>query len=188
MLTNTDERYGSVSKLLHWAVFLALVNQFAVAWAMTHTDEWETTAGFGRDALYEWHKTIGLVVLLLALLRVSWRKAKPLPDWAPNLSAAEKRAIHLIERLLYWCMFLMPISGFVFVQAGGYPITLFGVWEMPQFLPLMPRVSVIAQWTHAITAAILVATLLGHWGLGIGHQLRHRDRYFQRILPFTHQR
>jgi cytochrome b561 len=187
MLKNTDTRYGAVTKVLHWAVFAAFVNQFVVAWAMLHTEEWDTTLGFTRDGLYEWHKSIGLVVFVLACVRYLWRRTASLPDWAPNLSGAETRAIHLIERLLYGCMFLMPISGFVFVMTGGYPIRFLGVRDLPQLLPLHSGVSRVAQWTHAVTAALIGVTLVAHWLVVARHQLRHRDRYVHRMLPFTHQ-
>jgi cytochrome b561 len=188
MIRNSDTRYGTVTKLLHWAVFAAIVNQFAVAWAMLHTEEWETTFGMTRDALYEWHKSIGLVALALACARVVWRKVASLPDWAPNLSAGEKRAIHLIERALYFCMVAMPLSGLIFVMTGGYPILLFGRWDLPPFLPLNAVVSRTAQWTHAVTAVLLVGSLVAHWAVGLRHQLRDRDRYLQRMMPFTHQK
>src|SRR5262245_42786041 len=113
MWTNSDGRYGAVTKLLHWAVFLLLLNQFIVAAMMLTTEEWETTAGFTQAALYEWHKSVGVVVFVVALLRYVWRKVTPLPEWAPHLSVGEKRAIHLVERVLYVCMLVMPASGFL---------------------------------------------------------------------------
>ena len=96
-MMNTDARYGLVTKTLHWVVFLLILNQFVVATAMLHTASDETTLGFTQGWLYEWHKSIGLVALAFAVLRYVWRRATPLPDWAPNLSASEQRAIHRIE-------------------------------------------------------------------------------------------
>jgi len=125
---------GAASKGLTWTVFLLLANQFAVAAAMLNTAEGETTAGFTQGALYQWHKSVGLVVLAAALLRYVWRKTTPLPDWAPNLSAGEKRWIPRIETVLYCCMFLMPVSGYVFVMAGGYGVNFFGQWNLPNYL------------------------------------------------------
>ena len=127
MLTNTSNRYGTVTKVLHWTVFLLLLNQFVVAGLMLTTEEWETTAGFTQAALYEWHKSVGIVVFAVVCVRYIWRKLTPLPDWAPNLSAGERRAIHVVERVLYACLFVMPVSGFVFVMAGNFPVNFFGL-------------------------------------------------------------
>jgi len=186
-MRNSAARYGPVTKILHWTVFLLILNQFVAAAAMLTTPQDETTWGFSQGTLYNWHKSIGLIVLAVAVLRYIWRRSVALPDWAPNLSIGEKRAINWIERTLYVCMFVMPISGFVFVMAGDYGVEFFGRWSLPNFIGTNAGVTPIADWTHKITACLLVAALLAHWGLGIRHHRVHRDRYLHRMLPFTHQ-
>ena len=187
-MLNTATRYGLAAKLLHWTVFLLILNQFAVAAAMLNTPQGQTTAGFTQGTLYNWHKSVGLIALAVALARYAWRKLTPLPDWAPNLSAGEKRVLGWLEPTLYLCLLLMPVSGFVFVMTGGYGENFFGVWHLPNFLGKNAVVAPIAEWTHRITAVVLVVALFTHWGLGIRHHRRHRDRYLHRMLPFTHQR
>jgi len=186
-IQNSAKHYGVVTKFFHWAVFLLFINQYVVAYAMLTTPQGTTTLGYPQGTLYNWHKSIGLIVLGVALLRYTWRKTTPLPDWAPHLSAAEKRGIHWIERTLYLCMFLMPLSGFVFVMTGGYGVHFFSTWHLPNFLGENATVALLAQWTHRLTAWGIVLTLLLHWGLGIRHQVLYRDRYLQRMLPFTQQ-
>jgi cytochrome b561 len=187
-MKNSDCRYGSVSKFLHWTVFFLILNQFIAAAAMMNTPDGETTAGFTQGGLYEWHKSIGLVVLMLAIVRVIWRRTTPLPDWAPNLGDGEKRAIEWTERLLYLCMFLMPLSGFIFVMAGNYGVKFFGRWPLPNIVGAHDGLASVAEWSHWSGVWLLVAALLMHWGIAIRHQWIHRDRYVHRMLPFTHQR
>ena len=187
-MRNSQTRYGVVTKIFHWTIFLIFLNQFIVAIAMINTPVGQTTAGFTQGALYNWHKSIGLIALGVAMLRYTWRKTTPLPDWAPNLSQREKKTIHWVEKILYLSMFLMPISGFVFVMTGGYGVNFFGQWQLPNLLGENATIAPIAQWTHRITAWLIVFTLFTHWGLGIRHQIVHRDRYLQRMLPFTRQR
>lgn len=186
-MKNSAARYGVVSKVLHWTVFVLFLNQFVVAIAMLNTPQGQTTAGFTQGTLYNWHKSTGLILLGVVLLRYIWRKSTPVPDWAPNLSAGEKRGINLIERTLYFCMFLMPLSGFIYVMTGGYGVNFFGHWHLPNFPGKNATVAPIAEWTHKLTACLIVITLLAHWTLGIRHQWIHRDRYLHRMLPFTHQ-
>src|SRR5215217_4982550 len=102
-MRNTDTRYGPVTKTLHWLVFLLFINQFVVATVMLNMPPGELAAGFTQGALYEWHKSIGLIALTVAVFRFLWRNLTPLPDWAPNLSAGEKRSIQYIERMMYFC-------------------------------------------------------------------------------------
>jgi cytochrome b561 len=187
-MKNSATRYGGVAKVLHWTLFLLILNQFVVAYAMLNTPPEETIAGFTAGMLYNWHKSIGLVALAAALFRFIWRQTTPLPDWAPNLSGGEKRAIHWIERTLYGCMLLMPASGWVFVMAGNFGVKFFGVWDLPHIIGENAAVAALAEWTHGLTACVLAGALLAHWGLGLRHHRIHRDRYLQRMLPFTHQR
>jgi cytochrome b561 len=187
-MKNSAARYGFVTKFLHWTIFLLILNQFAAAAAMLNTPAESTMLGFTAGAWYNWHKSIGLVALGAALLRFTWRQSTALPDWAPNLSNAEKRAIHWIERTLYGCMFLMPISGFVFVMAGGFGVKFFGVWDLPRVIGEHAGAAAVAEWTHIGTACLLAAALFAHWGVGLRHHWLHQDRYLQRMLPFTHQK
>jgi len=187
-MKNSATRYGWVTKSLHWALFLLILNQFVVAAAMLNTPAEETWGGFTPGGLYNWHKSIGLVALAAAMVRYLWRRGTPLPDWAPNLSDREKGVIHWIERTLYGCMFLMPLSGYVFVMAGGYGVLFFGLWNLPNPIGKDAGIARVAELTHITTACLLTAALFAHWGVGLRHHLIHRDRYLHRMLPFTHQR
>lgn len=184
-MRNTDAAYGWMTKLLHWTGFLLIANQFVVAAIMINTPPDGTTAGFSQGGWYNWHKSVGLLAFVVAVVRVLWRRLTPLPDWAPNLSAGEKRAIHRVERLLYAGMFLMPVSGVVFVMAGDFGVNLFSTWELPRVLPPDETLAAVAQRTHIAAAWLFGAAILTHWTIVARHQRRHRDRYVQRMLPFT---
>jgi cytochrome b561 len=187
-MRNTPTRYGPVTKTFHWLLFLLILTQFVVAAVMLTMPAGELVAGFTQGSLYEWHKSIGLVALTFVVLRFLWRKMTPLPDWAPNLSGGERRTIHYVERVLYVCMFLMPLSGFLFVMAGGFGVKLFDVWDLPRFIGEQPLVARAAQLTHATTASVLALALFAHWAVILRHEGLHSDGYLRRMLPFTHQR
>jgi cytochrome b561 len=187
-MRNTPTRYGWMTKALHWIVFALIFNQFVVAIAMMNTPQGATTGGFSSGTLYNWHKSIGLAILALAFVRYVWRRRTPLPDWAPNLGETEKRWIHRIENTLYLCLFVVPISGYLFVMWGGFGVNLFGLWELPRIPGKHSALASVAEWTHWGGTALLLAALLAHWTLVIRHHRRHRDRYLHRMLPFTHQK
>ena len=80
---NSADQYGTVTRFLHWAVFLLFVWQYLSANIMTRLGG-QRLFGLNPNDYYNWHKSIGLVLLALALARWIWRKTTPLPDWAPT--------------------------------------------------------------------------------------------------------
>jgi cytochrome b561 len=182
-LHNSSSGYGTLTKALHWLVVALFAFQFAAAYTMLSLDGEVTAMGMCQSTYYNWHKSIGLVALLVAALRLLARRQGSLPDWAPTLSARERDFIHRAEQVLYAAMFVMPLSGFLYVMAGGYGVNMFGVWEMPNPIGSWPTLATAAKWTHVVSAYVLVATLAGHVGLVLWHTLVLRDGLLWRMLP-----
>lgn len=179
---NTYERYGAIAKALHWAVALLIPLQFAAAVLMLSIERDERVLGLTQATLYNGHKSIGLVLLALAVVRSLWRWAAGLPDWAPGLAPWERRLTQGVERALYLCLLLMPVSGLLHVMAGGYGVNLLGVWELPRVLSPQPLLAWIGEVIHSITAYALVAALTLHLGLVVKHQRVDRDGLLARML------
>ena len=184
---NSTNRYGIVTKFFHWAIFLFFLNQYVVARIMLNTGSNELSWGFTQGALYNWHKSIGLIALAVIFFRYVWRRTTRLPDWATGLTPFEKQLIHWIERILYLCMFLMPLSGYLFVMSGGYGVHFFSRWHLPNPLPQTEGLALAGQLIHRYTSWAILIVLALHIGLGLKHQLFDRDRYLNRMLPFTRQ-
>lgn len=182
---NTDRGWGWMAKAFHWAIFLLFIVQFVAAAVMLNMPSGDVVIGFTQGALYEWHKSLGLVALTVAVCRFLWRTLTSMPDWAPHLTDAEKRTIHIVERVLYTCMFAMPLSGFMFVMTGGFGVKLFNAWDLPRVIAENESVAHAAQVTHSATATILVLTLIAHWIVIFRHESRHSDGYLARMLPGT---
>jgi cytochrome b561 len=134
------------------------------------------------DCLYNWHKSLGLAALALAMARLWSRRAGVLPPWAPGLSAFERRLIHRYEQALYAAMFVMPLSGFVYVMAGGYGVLLFGLWPLPDPIGEWKALAAAARVVHAAAAIILAAAIAIHAGLVLRHQFILRDGLLSRML------
>jgi cytochrome b561 len=177
-LWNSEAGYGAAPKFFHWAIVLLFAAQFAGGLTMTRLDP-----GGLQDAMYNAHKTLGLIALLLALLRLGVRRVGRLPDWAACLSEGERRFAHRAEQALYAGMFLLPLSGFVHVMAGGYGVALFGAWPLPNPLPRSETASWLASWTHAIAGVLLAAAIAGHVGLVLRHTLLRRNGLLRRMWP-----
>jgi cytochrome b561 len=182
-LLNTEAGYGSLTKVCHWLVVALFAFQFAAANIMVRLESGGVFLGLSQDVYYNWHKSIGLAALVVAVVRLLVRRSGQLPPWAPTLSAAERRFIHRAEQALYAAMFVMPVSGFVYVMAGGYGVHLFGVVHLPNPIGAWPTLATAAKWTHIASAYALVAALAGHLGLVLWHTLVMRDGLLRRMLP-----
>jgi cytochrome b561 len=181
-LFNTQHGYGSLTKTLHWLVVALFAFQYAAANIMLRMDDNGLALGLSQAAYYNWHKSIGLVALVVAVLRLLARRSGRLPDWAPTLSERERAFIHRAEQILYTAMFVMPVSGFLYVMAGGYGVNLFGVAELPNAIGERPALAAAAKWTHILSAYALALALAGHVGLVLWHTLVLKDGLIRRML------
>ena len=182
-LHNTSAGYGRLTKFFHWLIVGLFAFQFASANIMIRLGPNETGFGLSQDTHYNWHKSIGLVALIVAVLRVLARRSGQLPEWAPTLSERERSFVHRCEQLLYAAMFVMPVSGYLYVMAGGYGVTLFGAVQLPNPIGPLPGLASLAKWTHILASYALMTALAGHIGLVLYHQLVRRDGLLRRMLP-----
>jgi cytochrome b561 len=181
-LLNTQDGYGALSKVLHWAVVALFALQYTAANIMLGLGPNDRRLGLTQDNFFNWHKSLGLVALAVGVLRLLARKAGRLPDWAPTLSARERGFMHHAEPLLYAAMFVMPVSGYVYVMAGGYGVNLFGVTDLANPIGKWEALAVVARWTHIVSSYVLLCVLAGHVGLVLRHQLLLRDNLLRRML------
>lgn len=182
-LWNSSDGYGSVTKTAHWTIVALFAVQYAAGLTMTRLAEGERALGLSGDALYTWHKTLGLVALAVAGVRLAARHVGELPPWAPSLSEGERRFVHRAEQVLYTAMFVLPVSGFVYVMAGNYGVMFAGRWEVPNPLPRSEVLAAVGRWVHIGAAIVLAAALSGHVGLVLRHALWLRDGLLRRMLP-----
>jgi cytochrome b561 len=182
-LLNSSAGYGSATKTLHWAIVVLFALQYIGAWVMLRTPDGATSLGIGQATWYNWHKSLGLLALLLAVARLVNRRLGELPPWAPTLSSLEQKLIHSVEPMLYTAMLAMPLSGFIYCMAGGYGVMLFGAWEMPNPLGTSPLLASAARAVHVVAAFALLLPLGLHLGIVLGHHLLAKDGLVRRMLP-----
>ena len=179
---NSSAGYGALTKFFHWSMAAMIVFQLASATIMVRLAADGTMLGAGQAAFYNWHKSIGLVALLFAVGRVLARRSGALPDWAPTLSPTERGFVHRAEQALYAAMFVMPVSGFLYVMAGGFGVNLFGVHELPNLVGRHAWLAATAKWVHIGAGWVLCLALVGHIGLVARHTLILRDGRVWRML------
>ena len=182
-LHNSAAGYGALTMTFHWVTVALFAFQLVSANVMTRIAPGGAAVGMGQDTWYNWHKSLGLVALLVACARVWARRQGELPPWAPVLSDAERGFVHRAEQVLYVAMFAMPVSGFLYVMAGGYGVRMFGAVELPNPVGSIPLLASLARWTHVVAGWALILALAGHIGLVLRHQLVLRDGLLRRMWP-----
>ncbi len=182
-LLNTSAGYGAITKTLHWLMLVVFAFQYAAGHIMSRIAEDGRLLGWTSADAYNWHKSIGLLALVIAGLRILNRRAGTLPPWAPTLVPWEHRFIHRAEQVLYAAMIIMPVSGFLYVMAGGYGVHLFGRWHLPNPIGSWPLLASLAKWVHVAAAWVLLAAITAHAGLVLRHHLILRDGLLRRMLP-----
>ncbi|UPY35433.1 cytochrome b/b6 domain-containing protein [Sediminicoccus sp. KRV36] len=180
---NSPSGYGGLTKAFHWLTVFLFAFQLLSALIMLRLDEHGRVIGLGGSDWYNWHKTLGLVALLVALGRLWARRAGALPDWAPTLTSLDKRVVHRAEQALYVAMFLMPVSGFVFTMAAGYGVQFAGLWPLPNPIGQWEALGEAARRVHVGTAILLGVALAAHLAVVLRHVLLLRDGLLRRMLP-----
>lgn len=182
-ITNTQEGYGALTKLFHWLIVILFTLQYVGGNIMTAMSGGETVLGLTQAFFYNWHKSLGLVALVIAVPRLINRHTGRLPDWAPTLSKGEQRFIHRAEQVLYVAMFVMPVSGYLYVMSGDYGVHLFGVWRLTNPIGKWEEIEFMTKWTHIVSGYVLLAAIIGHLGVVLRHQFILKDGLIKRMLP-----
>ena len=180
--SSSSERYTLTAMALHWVLALALVGMFALGIYMH-----ELPFSPWRLKLYNWHKWAGVSILLLSVLRLVWRithRPPALPVAVEQAMPAWQRvAHHATHHGLYALFFVVPLVGWAYSSAAGFPVVLFGVLPLPDFVPADKALADLIKPWHEITAFAMAALVLMHVGAALKHQLIDRDGLLLRMLP-----
>ena len=170
-------RYSLTAIALHWLLALAIVATFAVGLYMT-----SLPFSPARLKLFNWHKWAGVSILALSALRLLWRLSHrppadlPMPPW-------QRRAAHLAHGLLYGLFFAVPLAGWAYSSAAGFPIVWFGVLPLPDFVPVDRELAGWLKRLHPWLAYGLAAVVVLHVAGALKHHFVDRDSLLLRMRP-----
>lgn len=175
-------RYSGVAVAFHWLLALAIVGAFGVGLYMTGLSMSPT-----RLKLYNWHKWAGVTILALSALRLLWRlvhRPPPLPAAiAHAMPAWQKMAHHATHGLLYLLFFAVPLIGWAYSSAAGFPIVFLGLWQLPDFVPVSKELAEAIKPWHEITAFAMAGLVVLHVAGALKHHIVDRDGLLSRMLP-----
>jgi len=177
-LKNSRDRWGAVSQALHWLI-LALV--LWMAWlGLTMTDLPNTPR---KVETYSLHKSLGLLILALMLLRGAWRLYAGAPAPEPGTPAWQHRIASATHGALYLLLLAIPVSGWVINSASGFPLRWFGLFRVPQVSGRSESLEELAETWHEWMFWALVVLVLAHAAAAVWHHLFQQDATLVRMLP-----
>jgi len=182
-------RYNAVAIALHWLIAALLIANIGLAWYFN------TLSGLAKVPPTQLHKSIGVTILLLSVLRLAWRLFNPPPPLPASVKGWERLAAETVYVLFYGVMIGMPLSGWALSSAsrliGVYPITLFGLVHWPAIGPLttlapprMHQAHAVFDTTHKLLAKLAYALIALHLAAALRHQFLKRDEVMGRMVPF----
>lgn len=167
---------------MHWLLAIALTGLFVLGVYMA-----DLPFSPARLKLYNWHKWAGVTILLLSVLRLVWRLTHPAPALPVAIEAAmpawQRMAHHGTHHALYALFFVVPLVGWAYSSAAGFPVVLFGVLPLPDFVSTDKALAELIKPWHEISAFAMGALVLAHVGAALKHQFIDRDGLMQRMLP-----
>lgn len=178
MTENTHERWGSVQIGLHWLV-AALILLVQVPAGITMV--W-SSPGALQNFLYNVHKNVGLIIFLLAVVRLAWRWGHPVPDLPADLPHWQAVAARTTHALLYVLLFLLPITGFLYTAMGGFPVPFLMLWDLSTLVPVNKPVAGVFKIIHIGLTFLLYATAALHVAGALQHHFVRKDGVLARML------
>ena len=174
--SDPSSRYTTVAIVLHWLVAAIVLVQFTWGWSMQQIAK--QPPGLRADA-FNVHKSIGLVLLALMLVRLGWRLRHPPPPLT-GLPAWQRRLANGTHRLLYAALIVMPLAGYLGSVFSGYPVKWFGI-TLPAWGWKSEAVKDLMSTVHLCTSFVLLAAVTLHVAGALRHALA-RDGYVRRMM------
>lgn len=176
------ERYNALARGLHWLLGLGIVAMLALGLYMH-----ELPFSPQRLKLYNWHKWAGVTILLLSGLRLLWRwwrRPPPLPPPVVQAMPAWQHKAHVgTHVLMYLLFFAVPLSGWAYSSAAGFPIVWFGVLPLPDWVPVSKPLADVLKEAHEVLSLSLGGLVVLHVAAVVKHQWLDRDGLLDRMLP-----
>jgi cytochrome b561 len=172
-------RYSPTNQALHWVTALCMFAILPLAWVMTHAKP-ETPF---QESLFNWHKTLGGIVLLVTLFRIAWRFKDGPPPYPPIIARWDRTLAHLAYWLFFAILLWMPITGYFGSSFGGHATVLFNLIPTPLLTPKDKGLSGLFIQLHNAGQWVVYALILLHLTAVAFHLIWGRDGVLGRMLP-----
>jgi cytochrome b561 len=174
----TLPRYGAIAMLFHWLLAAMIVSALLLGWYMA-----DLPFSLTRVKLFNWHKWLGMTIMLIAALRLSWRLSRPGPALPGTMARWELMLAHASHAAMYLLFFAVPLIGWARTSAAGFPIVWFGILRLPDFVGKDKALAATLAQAHAIAAYLLAALIVLHIAAALKHALVDKDGVMSRMVP-----
>lgn len=176
---NLGETYGIIAQAFHWLVAVLVIAQLGLGvYAASQP------VGLARLQWLSRHKSLGLAILAVVLLRIAWRAMNRPPPLPGSMPEWERRAAATMHRLLYLLLILAPLAGWLYASAAGLSVNWFGLIQVPDLIAKDPGLAEVFKQVHRALVALLGLLIIGHAGAALRHALWLRDGIAHRMLPW----
>lgn len=177
-LKNDESRYGAIAQFFHWAIVILIIVQYTLA---NQADK--LPLGAAKIAVLARHKSFGITILALVLLRLIWRWMGDTPRDPPGMSRWQTLAARVSHFALYALLIATPLVGWLMSSARNFPVSWFGLVTLPDLIaPSRPAYEVLHE-THEIMAKTMFFLALLHAAAALKHHFIDRDDVLRRMLP-----
>ena len=174
-----NHRYGAPMMVMHWLLALGILTAFAVGLYMVDIPG---ITPF-KLKLFNWHKWLGVTLFVLVLLRLLVRWGSNVPKYPPHWGHRTISLAKLGHGLLYVLMFAVPVFGYLYSLASGFPVVWFGVIELPVLIEKDAGLKDLFKTLHELSAKGLVLLVVGHVGMALKHHVIDKDGVLGRMIP-----
>lgn len=175
---NTAARFGGIAQLFHWTIVALIITEYVLGLPLEDLPE-----GAKKAADLALHKSVGMTVLVLALLRVIWSFANPRPEDPPAMPSWQRLSSRALHVLLYVLLFAMPLSGWLMQSAGNIPVSWFGLFTFSDLIEPDRAWFKFFYNMHETMHPMLFFLSIFHALAALKHHFFDRDNVLRRMLP-----
>ena len=173
-------RYTGIAISLHWLIFLLVACGFSLAVYMV-----DLPLSPQKLKYFSWHKWTGVTVFLLAVARVAWRLAHPVPALPSAMPAWQQQVATAIHALLYVLILVIPLTGWLYSSAAGVPTVYLGLVQLPDLLARDKALAGQLKLVHVTLNYTMLTLVIIHTAAALKHHFVDRDDVLKRMLPLS---
>lgn len=177
-LRNTELRYGAVAQLFHWLIVALIITQFVLA-----NKAGDLPLGPAKIAVLAQHKSFGMTIFTLAILRLLWRLVNPVPAIPVTIARWERLGAHISHWALYALILITPLFGWLMSSARNFPVSWFGLFTFPDLVQPDKAKYELFHDIHEVLAKTIFCIALLHAAAALKHHFFDRDNVLRRMLP-----